>query len=139
MVRKKEEKMNSLRWTNLFTPILLVGVIVPIVAVTKPVELYAEAGPGKSSAVVVPQLESKNRVADYIRMISSASTKEVLGHSDSYGVHLSFSQEKCDQALALARRQAIPQADKIAADLAEALSIIKLDACGIWLWVSQEP
>jgi hypothetical protein len=47
----------------------------------------------------------------------------VLGRSESYGVHFSLSQEKCDQALALARRQAVPQADKTAADLAEALSI----------------
>jgi hypothetical protein len=127
MVRKKEEKMNPLRWTKLFTPILLVGVIVAIVTATKPVELYAETGPGKSS------------VADYIRMIGSTSTEKVLESLESYGVHLTLSQEKCDQALALARREAVPQANKIAADLAKALSIIKLDACGTWLWVSHEP
>jgi uncharacterized protein YggE len=75
----------------------------------------------------------------------------VLGDSESHGVHFSLSQEKCDQALALARREAVPQADKTAADLAEALSIkrgsivgavespfqsfaygpINLDACGL--------
>jgi uncharacterized protein YggE len=70
---------------------------------------------------------------------------------ESHGVHFSLSQEKCDQALALARREAVPQADKTAADLAGALSIkrgsitgavestfpnfaygpINLDACGL--------
>ena len=79
------------------------------------------------------------------------AVEAVLGDSESHGVHFSLSQEKCDQALALARRQAVPQADKTAADLAEALSIqrgsitgamespfpnfaygpINLDACGL--------
>jgi hypothetical protein len=47
----------------------------------------------------------------------------VLGRSESHGVHFSLSPEKCDQALALARREAVAQADKTAADLAEALGI----------------
>ena len=51
------------------------------------------------------------------------AVEAVLGRSESHGVHFSLSQEKCDQALALARRQAVPQADETAADLAEALSI----------------
>jgi hypothetical protein len=51
------------------------------------------------------------------------AVEAVLGRSESHGVHFSLSQEKCDQALALARRQAVPQADKTAADLAESLSI----------------
>lgn len=51
------------------------------------------------------------------------AVEAVLGRSESHGVHFSLSQEKCDQALALARREAVPQADKTAADLAEALSI----------------
>jgi hypothetical protein len=51
------------------------------------------------------------------------AVESVLGRSESHGVHFSLSQEKCDQALALARREAVPQADKTAADLAEALSI----------------
>jgi uncharacterized protein DUF541 len=79
------------------------------------------------------------------------AVEAVLGDSESHGVHFSLSQEKCDQALALARREAVPQADKTAADLAEALSIkrgsivgavespftnsaygpINLDACGL--------
>jgi hypothetical protein len=79
------------------------------------------------------------------------AVEAVLGDSESHGVHFSLSQEKCDQALALARRKAVPQADKTAADLAEALSIkrgsivgavespfqsfaygpINLDACGL--------
>jgi uncharacterized protein YggE len=79
------------------------------------------------------------------------AVEAVLGDSESHGVHFSLSQEKCDQALALARREAVPQADKTATDLAEALSIkwgriagaaespstnfaygpINLDACGL--------
>ena len=79
------------------------------------------------------------------------AVEAVLGDSESHGVHFSLSQEKCDQALALARREAVPQIDKTAADLAEALSIkrgsivgavespftnsaygpINLDACGL--------
>jgi Protein of unknown function (DUF541) len=51
------------------------------------------------------------------------AVEAVLGDSESHGVHFSLSQEKCDQALAQARREAVPQADKTAADLAEALSI----------------
>jgi uncharacterized protein YggE len=47
----------------------------------------------------------------------------VLGRSESHGVHFSLSQEKCDQALAQARREAVPQADKTAADLAAAFGV----------------
>jgi hypothetical protein len=77
MVRKKEEKMNLLRWTKLFTLILLLGVMVAVVAATEqktssltltspgaiePAVLYAETAPGENSG------------ADSIRLISSTST-----------------------------------------------------------------
>jgi uncharacterized protein DUF541 len=84
------------------------------------------------------------------------AVEAVLGRSESHGVHFSLSQEKCDQALALARREAVPKANKSAADLADALSIkrgsivgaveslypnfayspINLDGCGT---LSQDP
>ena len=51
------------------------------------------------------------------------SVEDVLERSESHGIRFSLSQEKCDQALSLARRQAVPQADKTAADLAQALGV----------------
>jgi hypothetical protein len=225
--------MNPLRWTKLFTLILLVGVIVAVVAAMEqknpdlalttpgaiePVALYAETAPGENagtesmssgmdlsgfgndspsfnpqiadikagltvavnSSIIVeadeayvvitpttiygssgsPQpISSENRAAVIAKLGEIGIDKEdiefksqpysasivsvpvqisdlpqvgrsilgaveaVLGRSESHGVHFSLSQEKCDQALALARREAVPQADKTAADLAEALSI----------------
>ena len=225
--------MNPLRWTNLFTLILLVGVMVAVVAATEqktpvltltspdaiePAALYAETAPGENAGtesmpsrvdlagfgndspsvnpqiadikggltvavnrsvtveadeayvVVTPTaiygssgspqpISSENRTAVIAKLGEIGIAKEdvefkfqpysspivsvqvqiselpqvgqsvlgavetVLGRSESHGVHFSLSQEKCDQALALARRQAVPQADKTAADLAGALSI----------------
>jgi hypothetical protein len=225
--------MNPLRWTKLFTLILLVGVMVAVVAAMEqknpdlalttpgaiePMALYAETAPGENAGtesmssrmdlsgfgndspsvtpqmtdskggltvavnrsvtveadeayvVVIPTaiygssgspqpISSENRTAviaklgeigiakediEFESQPYSASTvsvqvqisdlpqvgqsvldavEAVLGRSESHGVHFSLSQEKCDQALALARREAVPQADKTAADLAEALSI----------------
>jgi hypothetical protein len=252
--------MNPLRWTTLFTLILLVGVMVAVVAATEqknldlsltspgaiePAALYAETAPrenagteampsrmdlsgfGNGSPSVTPQMtdskggltvavnrsvtveadeayvvitptaiygssgnpqpiSSQNHTAviaklgeigiakediEFEAQLYSAPTvsvhvqiselpqvgqlvldavEAVLGDSESHGVRFSLSPEKCDQALALARREAVPQADKTAADLAEALSIkrgsivgaaespfpnfayspINLDACG---------
>lgn len=51
------------------------------------------------------------------------AVEAVLGRSESHGVRFSLSQEKCDQALSSARRQAVPQAHKAAADLAQALGV----------------
>src|ERR687895_1691617 len=253
--------MNLLRWTKLFTLILLVGVMVGVVAATEqklpdlplaspgaiePAALYAEIAPGENAetesmpsrmdlagfgnnspsfnpqiadikdgltvavnrsvtveadeayVVVIPTaiygssgspqpISGENRAAVIARLGEIGIVKEdiefesqpysastvsvqvqisdlpqvgqsvldaveaVLGRSESHGVHFSLSPEKCDQALALARRQAVPQADETAADLAEALSIkqgsivgavespftnsaygpINLDACGL--------
>src|SRR5918999_86118 len=225
--------MNPLRWTKLFTLILLVGVMVAVVAATEqklpdlplaspgaiePAALYAEIAPGENVGtesmpsrvdltgfgnnspssnpqiadikngltvavnrsvtveadeayvVVIPTtiygssgspqpISGENRAAVIARLGEIGIVKEdiefesqpysastvsvqvqisdlpqvgqsvlnaveaVLGRSESHGVHFSLSQEKCDQALALARRQAVPQADKTAADLADALRI----------------
>jgi hypothetical protein len=233
MVREKEEKMNPLRWTKLFTLILLVGVMVAVVAATEqklpdlplafpgaiePAALHAEITPGENAetesmpsrvdltgfgnnspsfnpqvadikdgltvavnrsvtveadeayVVITPTaaygfsgsplpISSENRTALIAKLGEIGIAKEdiefksqpysgstvfvqvqiselpqvgqsvldaveaVLGDSESHGVHFSLSQEKCDQALALARREAMPQADKTAADLAEAFSI----------------
>ena len=252
--------MNPLRWTKLFTLIVLVGVMVAVVAATEqktpdltltspdaiePAALYAETAPGENAGtesmpskmdlsgfgndspsfnpqiadikggltvavnrsvtveadeayvVITPTaiygssgnpqpISSENRTAVIAKLGAIGIAKEdidfesqpyspsvsaqvqiselpqvgqlvldaveaVLGDSESHGVHFSLSQEKCDQALALARREAVPQADKTAADLAEALSIkrgsivgtvespftnfaygpINLDACGL--------
>ena len=252
--------MNPLRWTKLFTLILLVGVMVAVVAATEqktpdltltspdaiePAALYAETAPGENAGtesmpskmdlsgfgndspsfnpqiadikdgltvavnrsvtveadeayvVITPTaiysssgnpqpISSENCTAVIAKLGEIGIAKEdiefesqpyspivsvqvqinelpqigqsvldaveaVLGDSESHGVHFSLSQEKCDQALALARREAVPQADKTATDLAEALSIkrgsivgavespfqgfaygpINLDACGL--------
>jgi hypothetical protein len=261
MVRKKEEKMNPLRWSKLLTLIMLVGVTVTVVAATEqktpnltltspgaiePEAPYAEAAPGENAGtesipsrmdlagfgndipsfnpqiadskggltvavtrsvtveadeayvVITPTaiygpsgnpqpISSENRTAVIVKLGAIGIAKEdidfesqpyspssvsaqvqisqlpqvgqlildaveaVLGDSESHGVRFSLSKEKCDQALALARREAVPQADKTAADLAEALSIkrssivgavespfpnfayspINLDACGL--------
>ena len=51
------------------------------------------------------------------------AVEEVLRRSQASGVRFSLSEEHCTQALALARRQAIPDAQDSAADLAEALGV----------------
>jgi uncharacterized protein YggE len=195
-VSKKEEKMNPLRWTKLFTLILLVGVMVAAVAATEqktidptvetpgvieppgfgkggltvavnrsvtveadeahvvitPTTIYGSSGSpqpisSENRAAVIAKLREIGIAKEEIEFDSqpySASTvsaqvqiselpqvgqlvldavEAVLGPSESHGVRFSLSQEKCDQALALARREAVPQADKTAADLAEALGI----------------
>jgi hypothetical protein len=83
-------------------------------------DIEFKSQPYSASIVSVPvQISDLPQVG---RSILGA-VEAVLGRSESHGVHFSLSQEKCDQALALARREAVPQADKTAADLAEALSI----------------
>ena len=49
--------------------------------------------------------------------------EEVVRHSESHGVRYTLSDENCDRALSLARRQAIPSAKKAAADLAQAFGV----------------
>ena len=51
------------------------------------------------------------------------AVEEVVRRSESHGVRYTLSDENCDRALSLARRQAIPNAEKAAADLAQAFGV----------------
>ena len=51
------------------------------------------------------------------------AVEEVIRRSESHGVHYSLSEENCERALSLARREAIPSAERAADDLAEALGV----------------
>ena len=49
--------------------------------------------------------------------------EEVVRRSESFGVRFSLTDENCDQAVAQARREAVPAAEKAADDLADALGV----------------
>ena len=49
--------------------------------------------------------------------------EEVVRRSESFGVRFSLSDENCDKAISLARREAAPAAEKAADDLADALGV----------------
>ena len=51
------------------------------------------------------------------------AVEEVVRRSESRGVRYSLSAENCDRALSLARREAVPAAEKAGDDLAEALGL----------------
>ena len=53
------------------------------------------------------------------------SVEEVLRRSASNGVRFGLSEESCNASLALARREAAPQADKDADGLAEAIGVVR--------------
>ena len=53
------------------------------------------------------------------------SVEEVLRRSESSGVRFGLSEESCNASLALARREAAPQADKDADGLAEAIGVVR--------------
>ena len=53
------------------------------------------------------------------------SVEEVLRRSASSGVRFGLSEESCNASLALARREAAPQADKDADGLAEAIGVVR--------------
>ena len=53
------------------------------------------------------------------------SVEEVLRRSASSGVRFGLSEESCSASLALARREAAPQADKDADGLAEAIGVVR--------------
>ena len=53
------------------------------------------------------------------------SVEEVLRRSASSGVRFGLSEESCNASLALARRDAAPQADKDADGLAEAIGVVR--------------
>ena len=56
--------------------------------------------------------------------------EEVVRRSESFGVHFSLSDENCDQAISLARREAVPATEKAADDLADALDLQRGDVIG---------
>ena len=49
--------------------------------------------------------------------------EKVLGRSQAHGLRFGLSEENCDQAVALARREAVLKAGETASDLAEALEV----------------
>jgi hypothetical protein len=51
------------------------------------------------------------------------AVEKVVRHSESHGVRYTLSQENCDHARSLARREVIPSAEKAADDLANALGL----------------
>ena len=51
------------------------------------------------------------------------AVEAVIRHSESYGVVYTLTEENCEGAISLARRQAIPAAERAADDLAEALGV----------------
>ena len=53
------------------------------------------------------------------------AVEDVIRHSERSGVRFSLSEENCDRALALARRDAISQIDRKADDLAAALGMVR--------------
>ena len=56
--------------------------------------------------------------------------EEVVRRSESFGVRFSLSEENCDQAVSLARREAAPGAEKAADDLADALGLRRGEVIG---------
>ena len=49
--------------------------------------------------------------------------EKIVRRSESFGVRFGLSEENCDQALSLARREAVPGAGETAGDLADALDL----------------
>ena len=56
--------------------------------------------------------------------------EDVVRRAESSGVRFSLSEENCDQAVSLARREAVPAAEKAADDLADALGVVRGDVVG---------
>ena len=51
------------------------------------------------------------------------AVEDIVRRSESFGVRFSLSEENCEQAVSLARREAAPAAEKAADDLADALGV----------------
>ena len=51
--------------------------------------------------------------------------EEVVRRSETFGVRFSLTDENCDRAISLARREAVPAAAKAADDLADALGVVR--------------
>ena len=72
----------------------------PMISVEVGVDEYADAGEAVVDAI-----------------------EKVVRRSESFGVRFALSEESCDLALSLARREAVPAAGKAARDLADALEL----------------
>ena len=59
------------------------------------------------------------------------AVEDVLRRSENSGVRFDLSEESCNAGLALARRDAAPQADKDADDLAEAIGVARGGVVGV--------
>ena len=81
---------------------------------------FSQLGPyGPSSISVEISLDEFDDKNDQIIDI----VEEVIRRSESYGVIYTLTEENCESALSLARREAIPRAQSAADDLAEALGV----------------
>ena len=58
------------------------------------------------------------------------AVEEVVRRSESFGVRFSLSESNCEQAISLARREAVPAAEKAADDLADALGMQRGEVLG---------
>ena len=58
------------------------------------------------------------------------AVEEVVRRSESFGVRFSLTESNCEQAISLARREAVPAAEKAADDLADALGMQRGDVLG---------
>ena len=56
--------------------------------------------------------------------------EEVVRRSGSFGVRFGLSEENCEQAISLARREAVPGAEAAADDLADALGLERAEVIG---------
>ena len=76
---------------------------------------------GPSSISVEVQLDELEEKSDQIL----DAVEEVIRRLESYGVLYTLTEENCEKALALARREAIPRAERAAGDLAQALEVTR--------------
>lgn len=74
---------------------------------------------GPSSISVEVSLDELDEKKDQIIDI----VEEVIRRSESYGIVYTLTDENCESALSLARREAIPSAERAADDLAKALGV----------------
>ena len=77
-------------------------------------------GPSGTTISVEVELHELPEIGNDIE----AAVENVLRRVERSGVRFSLAEETCDGALALARREAIRQAERSAADLADALGVI---------------
>ena len=90
------------------------------------IEFSGLVGYGQASITVEVALDK----LDELKKAIIDAVEEVIRRSESYGVLYGLSEENCESALSLARREAIPAAERAADDLAEALAVVRGDVMG---------